>query len=128
MMIKAKNIIMKERIWINHVAQRDSLSKCPTRHESIESREIDEHSESEFLVSTIEALRKNLAPKCNVKRSGGFILADCVGRLDTSQMTGRVSAGYHEKGRQGSHVKPIIAVQEEPSLHVNSTRERDVPD
>ena len=27
LMIKAKNIIMKERIWINHVAQRDSLSK-----------------------------------------------------------------------------------------------------
>ena len=27
MMIKAKNIILKERIWINHVAPRDSLSK-----------------------------------------------------------------------------------------------------
>ena len=26
-MIKAKNIIMKERTWINRVAQRDSLSK-----------------------------------------------------------------------------------------------------
>ena len=40
----------------------------------------------------------------------------------------RVSAGYHEKGRPGSHMKRVIAVQEEPSLHVNSTRERDVPD
>ena len=93
-MIKAKNIIMKERTWINRVAQRDSLSKSVLmRYESIGSREFDEHSESEFLVSTIEALRKNLAPKCNVKRSGGLILAECVGRLDTSQMTGRVSAG-----------------------------------
>ena len=36
----------------------------------------------------------------------------------------RVSAGYHEKGRPGSHMKRVIAVQEEPSLHVNSTRER----
>ena len=27
MTIKAKNIIMRERIWINRVAQRDSLSK-----------------------------------------------------------------------------------------------------
>ena len=30
----------------------------------------DEHSESEFLVSMIEALRKNLAPKCNVVEHG----------------------------------------------------------
>ena len=36
----------------------------------------------------IRTLRKNLAPKCNVKRSGGLIPADCVGRLDQSQMTG----------------------------------------
>ena len=36
----------------------------------------------------------------------------------------RVSAGYHEKGRPGSHMKRVIAVQEEPSLHVNPTRER----
>ena len=85
-------------------SERFIVEKCPMRYESIGSREFDEHSESEFFVSTIEALRKNLAPKCNVKRSGGLIPADC-GRLDTSQMTGGVSAGYHEKGRQGSHVK-----------------------
>ena len=42
--------------------------------------------------------------------------------------SGRVSARYHEKGRPGSHMKRVIAVQEEPSLHVNPTRERDVPD
>ena len=71
-------------------SERFMFEKCPMRYESIGSREFDEQSESEFLVSTIEALRKNLAPKCNVKRSGGLILAECVGRLDTSQMTGRV--------------------------------------
>ena len=69
-------------------SERFIVQKCPVRCESIGSREFDEHSESEFLVSTIEALRKNLALKCNAKRSGGFVLADCVGRLDTSQMTG----------------------------------------
>ena len=74
-------------------SERFIVEKCPVRYESIGSREFDEHSESEFLVSTIQALRKNLAPKCNVKRGGGLILAECVGRLDTSQMTGRVSAG-----------------------------------
>ena len=71
-----------------------------------------------------ERRRKNLALKRNVKRSGDFIPADYVGRLDTSQMTGRVSAG-HEKRRQGSHVKRVIAVREEPGLHVNSTRKRE---
>ena len=53
-------------------SERFIVEKCPMRYESIGSREFDEHSESEFLVSTIEALRKNLAPKCNVKRNGGF--------------------------------------------------------
>ena len=38
--------------------------------------------------------------------------------------SGRVSAGHHEKGRPDSHMKRVITVQEEPSLHVNSTRER----
>ena len=74
----------------------------------------------------IEALRKNLSLKCNVKRSGewlnmesnnlvpgdlvkltlaGLIPADCVGReIDPSGHVPddwRVSAGYHDKGRQG---------------------------
>ena len=53
-------------------SERFIVEKCPMRYESIGSREFDEHSESEFLVSTIEALRKNLAPKCNVKRNGSF--------------------------------------------------------
>ena len=97
-------------------SERFIVEKCPMRCESIGSREFDEHSESEFLVSTIEALRKNLAPECNVKRSGGLI-------LDTSQMTGRVSAGYHEKGRHGSHVKRIITVREEPVCTLCSTSE-----
>jgi len=66
----------------------------------------------------------NFVPEDLVKLTlGGLIPADSAGRLDTSPMTGRVSAGYHGKGREGSHVKRIIAVQEEPSLHVNSTRE-----
>ena len=40
---------------------------------------------------------------------GGLIPADCVGRdLDTSPDDWRVSAGYHEKGRQGSHVKRVM--------------------
>ena len=71
-------------------SERFIVEKCPMRCESIGSREFDEHSECEFFVSTIEALRKNLAPECNVKRSGGLI-------LDTYQMTGRVSAGYRER-------------------------------
>ena len=83
-------------------SERFIVEKCPMRYESIGSREFDEQSESEFLVSTIEAFRKNLAPKCNVKHSGGLILAECVGRLDVCQMTGRVFGGYHEKGRQAS--------------------------
>ena len=87
------------------------------RCESIGSREFDKHSESEFFVSMIEALRKNLALECIVKRSGGLI-------LDTSQMTGRVSAGYHEKGRQGSHVKRIITIREEPVCTLCSTSEK----
>ena len=53
-----------------------------------------------------------------MKRSGGSILAQSVGRVDTPQMIGRVSAGYHEKGRQDSHVKRVIAVREEPNLHI----------
>ena len=36
--------------------------------------------------------------------------------------SGRVSAGFHETGGPGSHMKRVIAVQ--PSLHVNSARER----
>ena len=74
-------------------SERFIVEKCPMRYESIGSREFDEQSESEFLVSTIQALRKNLAPKCNVKRTGGLILAECVGRLDMCQMTGRVFGG-----------------------------------
>ena len=97
-------------------SERFIVEKCPMRCESVGSREFDEHSESEFLISTIEALRKNLASECNVKRSGGLI-------LDTSQMTGRVSAGYHEKGRHGSHVKRIITVREEPVCTLSSTSE-----
>ena len=49
------------------------VEKCPMRYEPTGSRKFDEHSESEFLVSTIETLRKNLAPKCNVKRSGEWL-------------------------------------------------------
>ena len=32
MMIKAKNIIMKERIWINRVAQRDATNGTQSLH------------------------------------------------------------------------------------------------
>ena len=60
--------------------------------------------QSEFLE---ECRRKNLAPKCNVKRSGGLILADCVDLSGYVTDDGRVSAGYHEKSRQGSHVKRV---------------------
>ena len=77
MMIKAKNIIMKERIWI--------------------------------------PVKLTL---------GGLILAYCAGRLDTSQMTGESLLVTTRKRKPGSHMKRVIAVQEEPSLHVNSTRER----
>ena len=69
---------MKERIWIsrcilNRDVMRFIVEKCPIRYESIGSRKFDEHSESEFFVSIIVALRKNLAPKCNVKRSGEWL-------------------------------------------------------
>ena len=69
---------MKERIWIsrcmlNRDVMRFIVEKCPMRYESIGSRKFDEHSESEFFVSIIVALRKNLAPKCNVKRSGEWL-------------------------------------------------------
>ena len=53
-------------------SERFVVEKCPMRYGSIGSREFDEHSEREFLVSTIEALRKNLAPKCNVKTQWWF--------------------------------------------------------
>jgi len=58
--------------------------------------------QSEFLE---ECRRK--APKCNVKRSGGLILADCVDLSGYVPDDWRVSAGYHEKGRQGPHVKRV---------------------
>ena len=58
--------------------------------------------QSEFLE---ECRRK--APKYNVKRSGGLILADCVDLSGYVPDDWRVSAGYHEKGRQGSHVKRV---------------------
>ena len=41
MMIKAKNIIMKERIWINRVAQRDVTNvKCSGEWFNMESRNL----------------------------------------------------------------------------------------
>ena len=55
-------------------SERFIVEKCPMRYEPIGSREFDEHSESGLLVTAIEALRKNLALKCNAKRSGGLSL------------------------------------------------------
>ena len=79
------------------------------RYESKGSRDFDEHSESEFLVTAIEALRKNLALKCNAKRSGGLSLLTVLDvRFGHVPDDWRVSAGYHEKGRQGSHVKRVM--------------------
>ena len=49
--------------------------------------------QSEFLE---ECRRKNLAPKCNVKRSGGLILADIVDLFGHVPDDWRISAGYHE--------------------------------
>ena len=107
-MVKAENIIMKERIWINHVAQKHSLSKVSNEIQSIGSREFEKHSESEFLVTAIEALRKNLALKCNAKRSGGFSLLTVLdvifGHVPDDW---RVSAGYHEKWRHAD-VKRVM--------------------
>ena len=76
----------------------------------MEVASFNEHSESEFLVSTIEALRKNLALKCNAKRSGGVSLVTVLdARFGHVPDDWRVSAGYHEKGRQGSHVRPNVS-------------------
>ena len=60
--------------------------------------------QSDFLE---ECRRKNLAPTCNVKRSGGLILADCVDLSGYVPDDQKISADYHEKGRQGSHVKRV---------------------
>ena len=60
--------------------------------------------QSEFLE---ECRRKNLASKCNVKRSGDLILTDCVDLSGYVPDDWRISAGYHEKGRQGSYVKRV---------------------
>ena len=62
--------------------------------------------QSEFLE---ECRLNNLAPKCNVKRIGGLILADCVDLSGYVPDDWRVSAGYREKGRQGSHVKRVTS-------------------
>ena len=71
MMIRTKNIIMKERSRINRVAQRDvtNVNRSGEWFNMEESR--------------------NLVPGDLVKLTlGGLILADYAGRLDTSQMTG----------------------------------------
>ena len=66
-------------------------------------REFDEHLESEFLVTAIEALR------CNAKRSGGFSLLTVLDvRFGHVPDDWRVFAGYHDKGRHGSHVKRVM--------------------
>ena len=76
MMIKAKNIIMKERTWVNRVAQRDVTNV--------------KHSGEWLNMGS-----RNLVPGDLVKLTlGGLIPADCVGReVDP------------EKGRQASHFK-----------------------
>ena len=43
-----------------------------------------------------ECRRKNLAPKCNVKRRGGLILADSVDLFGHVPDDWRISAGYYE--------------------------------
>ena len=69
MMIRTKNIIMKERTRINRVAQRDVTN-------------VNRGGEWFNMES------RNLVPGDLVKLTlGGLILADYAGRLDTSQMS-----------------------------------------
>ena len=82
-------------------SDRFIVEKCPMRYESIGSREFDEHSEGEFLVTAIEALRKNLALKCNAKRSGGFSLPTVLVIAESLLVT-------IGKGDKAPHVKRVM--------------------
>jgi len=93
-MINAKNTIMKERTWINRVAQRDDTN-------------VNRSGEWFNMES------KNLVPGDLVKLTlGDLIPSDCVGReIDLFGHVPddrRVLAGCHERGRQGSHVKRVM--------------------
>ena len=80
MMIKAKNTIMKERTWINRVAQRDVT---------------------------------------NVKRSG-----ECS-NMESRNLVPCVDLFKEFKTARGNvQEEHVISAREEPSLHVNSARER----
>ena len=104
MMIEAKNIIMKERTWINRVAQRDVTNvKRSGEWLNMESR--------------------NLVPGDLVKLTlGGLILPDCVGR--ENDLSGHVpdSAGYHEKGPKDSHFKLELSCTDRLPERVFSVR------
>ena len=90
MMIKAKNIVMKERTWIDRVAQREHQRDVTNVKRSGE---------------WLNMKSRNLVPGDLVKLTLGFLIpADCVGReIDLCGHVPddwRVSAGYFEKRRQ----------------------------
>ena len=96
-----------------------SLREIHCRKVSNEIRvKFDEHSESDFLVTAIEALRKNLALKCNAKRNGGLSLLTVLDvKFEHVPDDWRVSARYRDKGRQGSHVKRVMTRFDTPCVN-----------
>ena len=104
-MIKVKNIIMKERIWINRVAQRKTICHLKEdQSEFLEERRLKDLHSHEW--SHMETW--NWVPGDLVKLAlGDLIRVDCwTWHLDTSQMIVESLLVTMRKGN-----KPLISSQ-----------------